>query len=187
MTRGREGPLDRRVGARPGISRPDVVYEDFGFAVSPGTGWLLMRRSSRVLLAAVPAAALAFACAGDPTGPGVGEEFALEPGERVLLPTEVYVRFLRVPQDSRCPIRAQCVWLGDAEVVLELAAVDGDAAQYILHTNEEAGARAVALGPRELTLLRLDPWPEIPAGVAREEYRAVLVLHERLQTTSDPD
>lgn len=125
------------------------------------------------------------ACGDDPTGPGPGDEFVLAPGERALLPDPgVWVRFLGVDEDSRCPLRAQCVWAGDAEVVLEVAPEDGDAADVTLHTNEESGPRFLVLGDLELTLLRLDPWPETPGGVAAEDYRAVLVLYERLQTTA---
>jgi len=133
------------------------------------------------------AAAVSFvpACGDDPTGPGPGEEFVLAPGERALLPDrEVWVRFLRVEEDSRCPLQAQCVWAGDAEVVLEVAPRAGDAAYYRLHTNEESGARSLVLGDGELTLLRLEPWPVTPGGVEADDYRAVLVLYERLQTTA---
>jgi hypothetical protein len=126
------------------------------------------------------------ACGDDPTGPGPGEEFVLAPGERALLPDpDVWVRFLRVDEDSRCPLQAQCVWAGDAEVVLEVAPREGDAATYGLHTNEESGPRSLVLGDDELTLLRLEPWPETPGGVAADDYRAVLVLYERLQTNAD--
>jgi hypothetical protein len=147
-----------------------------------------MLRASRVLGAAAVTVLLSAGCREDPTGPGPGEEFTLEPDERVLLPTaEAYVRFLRVPQDSRCPLQVVCVWLGDAEVVLELAPVHADAAEHALHTNGESGPRSVVLGRHELALVRLDPWPEVPGGVSPANYRAVLLLQERLQTTSAPD
>lgn len=139
----------------------------------------------KVVLVVATVAAVVSACSDDPTGPGLGEEFLLAPGQRVLLPeTGVRVRFLRVAGDSRCPRQAQCVWAGDAQVVLEVAPGDGDAAEYTLHTNEGSGPRSLVLGRRELALLRLEPWPEMPGGVAGEDYRAVLVLYERLEATA---
>ena len=119
------------------------------------------------------------ACSDDSTGPEAGASFQLEPGERAWLqPVDQYVRFLRVQEDSRCPMQAQCVWAGDGEVAIELTPEDGHAAETELHTNADVGPQAVVLERYELRLLRLEPYPEsgqIPAG----DYRVTLVLQER--------
>ncbi len=123
---------------------------------------------------------LLLGCSSDPTGPEPGESFTLKPGERVTLPlVDTYVRFQQVAGDSRCPVRAQCVWAGDGAAVFEIAPMEGDAMEHTLHTNE--GPKAVVLGRYELELVELSPYPEVPGSIAPDDYRATLVLLERLE------
>ena len=63
----------------------------------------------------------------------------------------------------------------------------GDAAEDTLHTNLDSGPGAVVIASYELTLLQLDPYPETPGGIASDDYRATLALHERLETAPDPE
>ena len=119
-----------------------------------------------------------WSCSGDPTGPEVGESFTLEPGEGVTLESDgIGVRFMQVLEDSRCPTRVQCVWAGDAAVVVELAPQAGDAAEHTLHTN--VGQKSIVLGRYELSLLELSPYPDEPRSIPPEDYRATLVVQER--------
>lgn len=137
-----------------------------------------MRYAARVLLVLV--SVLLVGCSDEPVGPEPGETFTLSPGERATLaPLGTHVRFLRVSGDSRCPLQAECVWAGDGAVVLEVAPKDGDAMEYTVHTTE--GPNAVVLGRYELTLLALNPYPEVPGDIAPEDYRVELVLYERLE------
>lgn len=138
-----------------------------------------MKRSGSVL--AIPVSLwLLLGCTGDPTGPEPGEVFTLASGERTTLePIGTHLRFLRVAEDSRCPLRAQCVWEGDGAVVLEIAPRDGDAVEHTVHTNVEP--KVVVLDRYELTLLELNPYPEVPGEIAPEDYVAILVLVERLE------
>lgn len=119
-------------------------------------------------------------CSGDATGPEVGESFTLEPGEGVTLELDgIGVRFVQVTDDSRCPTRVQCVWAGDAAVVIELAPQAGDAAEHTLHTN--TGPKSIVLGRYELSLLELSPYPDEPRSISPKDYRATLVVRERLE------
>jgi hypothetical protein len=130
------------------------------------------------LLAILLGVGMLWGCADDPTAPEVGESFTLAPGERITLAvTGTHVRFLRVAADSRCPLRVQCVWAGDGSVVFEMVPRDGEAVEHTLHTNE--GPKAVVLGSYELTLLKLNPYPEVPGDITPEDYRAMLVLYEQ--------
>ena len=138
-----------------------------------------MRRGVR-LLAILVSLGLVAACDEDPTGPEAGEPFTLAPGERVTIePMGTHVRFWLVAEDSRCPLRAQCVWTGDGAVVFEVARRGGHSVEHTLHTNE--GPKAVVLDSYELTLLKLNPHPEVTGVIAPEDYRATLVLSERLE------
>lgn len=123
---------------------------------------------------------VSWGCSSDATGPELGEAFALAPGESVTLEIDgIGVRFMRVSEDSRCPLRVQCVWAGDAAVVIELAPQDGDAAEHTLHTN--MGQKSIVLGQHELSLLELSPYPDEPRSISPEDYRATLVVQERLE------
>lgn len=124
--------------------------------------------------------ALLLAGCGSTTGPDLGEEFELRVGERVSLSvSDVSIRFIQVTEDSRCPTQGQCVWAGDAEVLLEIAPLVGDAYEVTLHTFLEP--KAVLLGRIELSLVRLDPYPESPGSILPHEY------HSTLTTRSTPD
>ncbi|MDH3457612.1 MAG: hypothetical protein OER90_12310, partial [Gemmatimonadota bacterium] len=62
---------------------------------------------------------LAAACTSA-TAPTVGEEFQLAVGERVSIPEEnLWLRFLGIASDSRCPSDVVCVWEGDGAVLIE--------------------------------------------------------------------
>lgn len=147
-----------------------------------------MNRLATLSLVAFVLPTILVVCDEKPTGPEVGSEFTLEVGETATLDAaHTSVRFLAVAEDSRCPSRVQCVWAGDGAVVLEIAPTVGDAAEDTLHTNLDSGPGAVVIASYELTLLQLDPYPETPGGIASDDYRATLALHERLETAPNPD
>ena len=145
-----------------------------------------MSRLAKVILVAFVLPTIMGACDDEPTGPNPGESFTLGVGERVTLDAvHTTVRFLAVAEDSRCPSQAQCVWAGDGAVVLEIASADGDAAEDTLHTNPESGPGALALAGYELTLLRLNPYPDTPGEIGPDEYTATLALYERPEGSSE--
>ncbi len=140
-----------------------------------------MRRDAILLPLLLSLSVAALSCDEDLSGPAPGEEFTLRQDESVYLEAvDAFVLFLGVAEDSRCPARAECVWAGDAAVVLERSSPSRSAALDTLHTNLEAGRTAVILGSWELALVRLDPYPEVPGRIPPEEYRATLALYGRL-------
>ncbi|WP_158887342.1 hypothetical protein [Amycolatopsis anabasis] len=69
------------------------------------------------------------------TGPALGSEFTLRVGERAVV-EDLGVGFDAVREDSRCPRGKQCVWEGDAIVVVSLASPpNGASTTAELHTN----------------------------------------------------
>lgn len=134
-----------------------------------------MKYVNKLLIVTV---ALFSGCTEDVTGPEVGESFTLAVGERVMLPaTGAHVQFLEVTEDSRCPLRAQCVWAGDGVALFELAARRGEAVELTLHTNE--GPKAVDLGRYEISFIELSPYPEVPDSIDPADYQATLVLSKQ--------
>lgn len=109
--------------------------------------------------------------------PGLGDEFTLRVGESAAL-TElgVWMRFHRVVEDSRCPTSVVCVWSGDGAVLMEVAPLNGDSKESVLHTNVEPNS--ISLGRAELRLVKLDPYPTAPGSIAPDAY--VVTLTTRL-------
>ena len=78
-----------------------------------------MRRVSTILFTVLTLAAAA-ACANTPTAP-VNSTFTLALGQSNTVGT-VTVKLLGVTEDTRCPLNALCIQVGDAHVALEVSA-----------------------------------------------------------------
>jgi hypothetical protein len=78
-----------------------------------------MRRLSTILFTVLTLAAAA-ACSSSPTAP-VNSTFTLAPGESQAVGS-IAVKLVAVTEDTRCPINAMCIQVGDAYVALEVSA-----------------------------------------------------------------
>jgi hypothetical protein len=117
--------------------------------------------------------ALVAAC-HEAEGLSVGDTFSLAVGERATIAElNLWLRFSHVADDSRCPSQAQCVWAGDAAVVLELAPLVGDSKLDTLHTTLDP--QSIAVSNAALRLVRLDPYPTTPGSIPANAYRVTLV------------
>lgn len=88
-----------------------------------------------------------------PNSSFTGHEIVLEERESVTLGGAVTVRFVRVAEDSRCAARAQCVWAGNAAVVLAVSATTDS----VLHTNPQSGPRELTSGAIRIGLFAVEP------------------------------
>jgi hypothetical protein len=86
------------------------------------------------------------------------------------------MRFNRVVDDSRCPANVVCVWQGDGAVLLEIAPLNGDSKESVLHTSVEPNS--ISVGRAELRLVKLDPYPAAPGSIDPNAY--VVTLTTRL-------
>ncbi len=124
-----------------------------------------MRRVDAAVLIAV------LAGCSTSTEPELGDEFALRPGESVIVSEAgLQVRFVGVEGDSRCPSDGTCIWAGDASVVVEMVA-DGELRSDTLHTFLDP--KTLEVGSVELTLVRLDPQPRSDDPISPDRYVAV--------------
>ena len=133
-----------------------------------------MRLTACVMIAAAVACTTA-------TEPKLGEEFELRVGEHAAFADAgLWIAFIGVTQDSRCPLQAMCVWAGDAAVLVETApysdALSADSKTDTLHTNLDP--RSLSLGLFELDLVRLAPYPQTPSSISPDEYVATFVIRE---------
>jgi hypothetical protein len=107
--------------------------------------------------------------------PAVEEEFVLGPGQTATVSgTNLRLTFDHVSEDSRCPTDVNCIWEGDAVVVLTVKA-EADEGTREVHTQGGASrSRQARAGNYVVTLVRLDPVPRSTAAIEPSDYRATL-------------
>ncbi|GAB3666938.1 hypothetical protein GCM10027589_32380 [Actinocorallia lasiicapitis] len=77
--------------------------------------------------------------------------------------------FTGVENDSRCPRAVDCVWAGDATVV-----VTAGGARHELHVN--ADPKTATVGGHTVELVALDPYPEAPGQLDPSSYQATFKI-----------
>jgi hypothetical protein len=133
-----------------------------------------------VLGAQEPAAPPATPAPGQPAG--IGEPFELALGEqKTLAGAQLAVRFVAVPEDSRCPADSQCIWAG--RIVVSIEVTEGGAAAQSLTLGLPGGITPDApelqpAGAYTLRLLGVEPYPASSGG-APLPYVATLVVEAR--------
>lgn len=116
-----------------------------------------------------------------PATPSLDEPFQLRVGQWASVADgSLWVRFLEVAQDSRCPSDALilCVWEGEGVVVVEWAPRDADVAQEDTLRTRQA-ANTAELGSWVLELVRLDPYPEDVEPIPWNKYVATFTVRIR--------
>ncbi len=100
--------------------------------------------------------------------------FTLQVGDRAKVSNgDLVVHFVAVPQDSRCPVDAVCVWAGDAVVRLDLTS-SGWTRQRDLHTNSSVGSVSVEHDGHVVELIDLTPAPRAGQAIGQGDYTARL-------------
>jgi hypothetical protein len=131
-------------------------------------GWIILSLS-----------VLSMSCAGSPTAPReveLDEEFQLAPSQSAVVgDTGLTLVFERVDSDSRCGVDVNCVWEGDAEVLVKASQPGRDAATLELHTTTSGGGKLEqSYGDFVVALKALSPQPRSTERIRAEDYRATL-------------
>jgi len=106
----------------------------------------------------------------------LGEKFELMVGETALVDGEnLKIKFLSVLADSRCPMNAYCIWVGNATVGLELQKV---LSKEKIALNTYLEPRQVQFLQYEIELIELAPYPPDTSPTPQENYRATLVVRK---------
>jgi len=133
--------------------------------------------------------ALSTGCYPDfpPTGGGNGNEennirqettLSVQYGAQVQH-SDLSVTLTDVLDDSRCPSDVECVWMGNARVVLTLKKLpQGDPVQVELNTNPSFPQK-VEFENYEITLVDLKPYPVSTETIDPRDYIAVLQIVEK--------
>ena len=123
--------------------------------------------------------ALAPAAASEPArDAALDQEFEIRVGQWVTIEGErLRVTFSRVAEDSRCPEGVQCVWAGNAKVVLKLSKARRRASTMSLNTGTDP--KQAAYRGYEVKLVKLDPYPKEKRRIRKRDYVATLVVSRR--------
>jgi hypothetical protein len=139
-------------------------------------------RMRKALLLMLPVAWLA-ACTIEVAAPadGAGGERLAAVGDTIRLAvgrtahvmgTDIRITFRDVIADSRCPLDADCVWEGDAEVRLEVRAGNGPSTAVTLHT--ALAPRSAKFADHTIGLIGVLPAPTLGGRIRPEDYVVVL-------------
>ena len=108
----------------------------------------------------------------------LGQEFDIRVGQWVTIEGErLRVTFDRVAEDSRCPEGVQCVWAGNAKVMLRLSKARRRSSTMTLNTGTDP--KQAAYRGYEVRLVKLEPYPKEKRRIRRRDYAATLVVERR--------
>ena len=122
----------------------------------------------------------ASACKKRPVKSTFGEQFELVPGQKVKLSegkrgdTDLEIKFIEVKEDSRCPLKTECVWPGEAIVVLLLqtnTASGGGVKEVSSSTNGSIPGPVIEFADYSIELLAVTPYPEAGHTIPADDYR----------------
>ncbi|HEX7335199.1 MAG TPA: hypothetical protein VF290_27105 [Pyrinomonadaceae bacterium] len=105
------------------------------------------------------------------------QEFRLKIGESAKASSEgLQVEFDSVAEDSRCPKDVNCIWAGNAKILLKVRKDAAEAASVELNTNMTPKTSRYL--EYELRLKDLKPYPESKAAIKSSEYEVTLTVHK---------
>jgi hypothetical protein len=122
--------------------------------------------------------ALAPSSATRPQAVALDQEFDIKVGEQVLIENErLRVSFSRVAEDSRCPEGVQCVWAGNARILLKLTKARRRSGS--VHLNTGVDPKLASYRGYEVKLVKLEPYPKEGGRIRKRQYVATLIVSRR--------
>jgi len=112
----------------------------------------------------------------------LGEEFQLKIGEKALIDdAEMTITFIRVIEDTRCPVNVYCFWAGRVIVELSFRKKDRDMDRVNLTI---PGDEEKEFNGYVIRLLRVEPRREYPdkMKIPYSEYKITLITLKRQPT-----
>ncbi|MCH2489990.1 MAG: hypothetical protein MK211_07555 [Flavobacteriales bacterium] len=102
-------------------------------------------------------------------------------GETVQI-ADVTIRFVEVLEDSRCPTNVTCVWAGEARIVLEMSAANGQSERKEVTLKGQVPPSEMIHtifkdSDLHLYIMALNPYPTSALGGEQPNY-TLLVCHE---------
>ena len=110
----------------------------------------------------------------------VDKNFVLAIGQEALTADgKLKIKFVSVPEDSRCPKGVNCIWAGNARVVLEVGNSGGKAVKLELNTSPREGTAGGEYGQYLIKLVDVAPYPVSGQTGKPRNYTATLVVSKK--------
>jgi len=104
----------------------------------------------------------------------LGEPIRLELGGRAISPHDA-MQFVSVPEDSRCPKYANCIWEGQVVVQLSVGEEGRESVKLALHPEQPEAAQK-SLGGYIYRLQEVAPFPQAGQNIKMEDYVITVVV-----------
>jgi len=107
----------------------------------------------------------------------VDQDFDLAPGATATIDGgALTLTFEKVAGDSRCATGVQCVWAGNGAVVLTVA--PSGASSYAVQLNTTVDPHSATVGPYQIALVGLKPYPKQGSVIPPASYVATLRVNK---------
>ncbi|HEX9918958.1 MAG TPA: hypothetical protein VGA87_07320 [Pyrinomonadaceae bacterium] len=91
------------------------------------------------------------------------------------------IKFVSVAEDSRCPKGVNCIWAGNARVVLQVGRTGGTPVKLELNTNprEATDGAGNGYGQYLIKLVEVAPYPVAEQPIRPQSYAVTLVVSKK--------
>ena len=110
-----------------------------------------------------------------PTAP-LNTPFPMKIGEKVDVDGGPEIEFLRLEEDSRCPRGVNCIWAGQATIVLAITSPDGNSNNVTLTGFNVKEKMETTLDGYTIRFQALRPHPKASQPANPADYLATLVV-----------
>jgi len=113
---------------------------------------------------------------------GVNGSVVIRYGQEVTVPGHNFkIKFVSVPEDSRCPTGVNCIWAGNVRVLLHVSKAKSKPAKVELNLNPRdfPDGEAANYGNYKLKLLGVDPYPVDGQQRAAKDYTVRLSVSKK--------
>ena len=110
-----------------------------------------------------------FSCL-ESTDPRLGDEFELAFSQTSQIDNEnIVIKFVGVSEDSRCPTNVNCIWAGNAKILLEIF-------QDTLSINTALEPKNIEVNGYQIELKSVSPYPNGIEAVNIDDYSIGIVV-----------
>jgi hypothetical protein len=104
-------------------------------------------------------------------------ELTVKYGQTTELKEEkLKIKFVSVPEDSRCPQGEQCIRAGNGSIMIEVTGANSQTTSFTLNTNDEP--REVVYRGYGISLIDLQPYPKSGVEIKPVDYAAIIKVYK---------
>ncbi|MEK6300482.1 MAG: hypothetical protein AABO41_07140 [Acidobacteriota bacterium] len=107
--------------------------------------------------------------------PALDKEFKIKIGQQVTI-KNLTIKFSALQNESRCPTGVQCIWEGNAAIVIEVSKKNQKSVQATLNTNTAIQPNQLSYKGFKVGLFALSPHPRINQTNDEKDYEATLIV-----------